>query len=95
MAAVAAGQDRTGQDRPTGMNRQMKQTQGPQRFAFSVPIKSKPLIKLIGIKLQYNFMKNLTIHTIFNVQSLQKRGKGGKGIGFFAIQAIKKHHRNL
>lgn len=65
---------------------QMKQTQGPQRLAFctnQVNIFNKAYRYQTAIQL---YEKNLTIHSILNVQMLQKR---------FVIQAIKKkHHRN-
>lgn len=70
-------------DRLTETDRQMKQTQGPQRWAFCTN-HINTFNKAFGY--QSVVQQNLTVHTICqNVQMLQK---------WFAIQAIKKHHRN-
>lgn len=61
-------------DRLTETDRQMKQTQGPQRFAFcanQINTFNKAYRYQTAIQL---YEKNLTIHTIFNVQMLQNNG---------------------
>lgn len=61
-------------DRLTETDRQMKQTQGPQRFAFcanQINTFNKAYRYQTAIQL---YEKNLTDHTIFNVQMLQNNG---------------------
>lgn len=73
-------------DRLTETDRQMKQTQGPQRFAFcanQINTFNKAYRYQTAIQL---YEKISQIHTIFQCTNATKNG--------FAIQAIKKHHRN-
>lgn len=65
-------------DRLTETDRQMKQTQGPQRFAFCAN-QINTFNKVIGTKTVIQiYEKNLTIHTIFQCTNATD-----------AIQAIK------
>lgn len=69
-------------DRLTETDRRMKQTQGPQRFAFcanQINTFNKAYRYQTAIQL---YEKNLTIHTIFQCTNATKQR--------FAIQAIKK-----